>query len=254
MLRALWYYLWIAPHLLLGVVLLLMVHRGLHRRFPIFFAYAGFETLQFGVLFFVRQTHHAARQGGYLQFYAAGLALSTALRFGVIQEVFGQLFDGHSALAAPARTFGRYATLVLVGVAVVLAMVSPGAESDFTGHTLHSLDRAVSILQCGLLISLLVFSRYFALSTKRDAFGLALGLGILASVELATSAIRLYGVASRTLSDLVTMGSYHVCVLIWLFYFWKSEKPKKLGPPSASGMLPKDDLELWNRELERLLQ
>jgi hypothetical protein len=253
MLRAIWYYVWVAPHLVLIAVLWVMVRRGILRRLPIFFSYVLFEAVQFGALFFLRQTR-TTPGSGYFQFYAVGLALSTVLRFGVILEAFGELFQGRAPLTVPARTFGRFATLTLLGSAILLAALSPGVESDWLKHTIHGLDRAVSILQCGLVISLLLFSRYFALSGRGYAFGVALGLGVLASVELATSAIRLYGIAGSTFCDLVTMGTYHVCVLIWLFYFWKSERPDKGDPKGTPTVLPKDDLELWNRELERLLQ
>jgi hypothetical protein len=46
------------------------------------------------------------------------------------------------------------------------------------------------------------------------------------------------------------MGTYHVTVLIWLYYVLVPQKVvKKSVVP-----LPENNLAVWNRELERLLQ
>jgi tellurite resistance protein TehA-like permease len=105
-------------------------------------------------------------------------------------------------------------------------------------------------LQCGLLISLFLFSRYFVLSWRSPAFGIALGLGTFAIAELATTAIRLYVPASDETFDVAAMGIYHLCVLVWILYLVRVEREPRIDLQT----LPKYDLEIWNRELERLLQ
>jgi hypothetical protein len=46
------------------------------------------------------------------------------------------------------------------------------------------------------------------------------------------------------------MATYHFAVLIWFYYLLK---PGKVALKSAPA-LPENNLALWNRELERLLQ
>jgi hypothetical protein len=46
------------------------------------------------------------------------------------------------------------------------------------------------------------------------------------------------------------MAIYHVCVLIWFYYLLV---PEKIVTTSAV-FLPENNLDIWNRELERLLQ
>jgi hypothetical protein len=46
------------------------------------------------------------------------------------------------------------------------------------------------------------------------------------------------------------MVTYHACVLIWFYYLLTPEKRTVHAQPS----LPENNLEIWNRELERLLQ
>jgi hypothetical protein len=248
-LRMLWYYLWIAPHVLQGIILFAMVRRGLIRQFPMFLLYTGFEIWQFAVLWMVSMS---ALQfgGGYFQLYSVGLGLSAAIRFAVIRELFGHLFDRYPALTGPGRSLLRGATVVFLLVALALAASAPGTIANFLSHVTYNLDRVASILQAGLLISLFVFSRYFVLSWRNPAFGIALGLGVLASVELAMSAVRLYGLVSSTVFDFVIMGSYHCCVLIWIFYLAVPERQAH----RAAKPLPENNLDIWNRELQRLLQ
>jgi hypothetical protein len=113
------------------------------------------------------------------------------------------------------------------------------------------LDRTASVLQSGLLISLFLFSHYFGLSWRSPAFGIALGLGIFASVALATSTIWLHlGVFGNRAVNLFTMATYHCCVLIWMFYLMVPERQ----PQHPASKLPEYDLKTWNRELQRLLQ
>ncbi len=257
-LRTLWYYLWIAPHILQGIILFAMLRRGLHRQFPMFFLYTGFEMLQSGLLFAVSQ--YVSYFGSvYFQVYAVGLALSTALRFGVIHELFSHFFQRYPALSGAGRLLFRAMTVILLLVAVGLAVSAPGSVQDdsLTGSAYLSLntmtfvaDRAVSILQCGLLIALFLFSRYFALAWRSPVFGIALGMGAFASAELAMSAIRLCFHADPHDFDMPSMGAYHLCVLVWILYILRVERE----PQFTLKALPKYDMEIWNQELQRLLQ
>jgi hypothetical protein len=247
-LRVLWYYLWVAPHVLQLAILGLMVRRGLHRKFPAFFLYTIFEILQLGVLLAVSQLD----RGAYATLFADGLAISTAIRFWVIYELYVYFFHNYPALNVSGRFLFRAATITLLFLAVGLAVVAPSVGPDGPLRVTYTLDRTVSILQGGLLIVLFLFSRYFSLSWRTHAFGIALGLGIFACVELATSAIWLHVgalAADRIMINMLTMVVYQGCVFVWLFYLARAEPVTRRG----SGVLPAQDLELWNQELEHLL-
>jgi hypothetical protein len=249
-LRLLWYYLWVAPHVLQGVVLFAMVRRRLHRQFPMFFLYTAFEILQFGILFAIALSRLHFGEG-YSRLYSVGLALSTAIRLGVIHEMFSRVFQGYPILSTTGKALFRWTTVVLLVVAVALAVSTPVNSRVSFNFPVHILDRTLSILQCGLLISLFFVSKYFSLSWRSPVFGIALGLGVFASVELATSAVlSQVGYSAHVWLDLVKMGTYHCCVMTWVFYL---VAPKERPSPSLR-KYPDHDLEIWNRELQRLLQ
>jgi hypothetical protein len=243
------YYLWIAPHILQAVILLLMIRRKLYKQFPIFLLYTAFEVLQFTVLLTVFVHTGSLSDDRYRGAFVLGTAISTALRFGIIYEIFTEVFRNYNALGELSRVLFRWATIILLLIGVALASTH-GSGADGFLLIVPTLDRTVSLMQCGLLMFLFLFSRYFALSWRNYAFGIGLGFGILASLELANSAIRSeIGVGSYLL-DYLGMATYHCCVLIWIFYLVAPERRTHRTPKK----LPQDDLEIWNRELQRLLQ
>jgi len=257
--RLLWFYLWITPHVMLVGVIYAMVRRQVHRQFPMFFLYSALEILQFAVLALML-SRFGPDSPQYHYAYSLGLALSTATRFGVIYELFHHFFRRYPLLTDSLRFLFRGATVALLLTAVGLAVFAPGNGPDFLLNVTGTLDRTASILQGGLLISLFLFSGYFALSWRSHAFGIALGMGVLASSGLAISALRLHHAAfGNNSSNLLSMGMYHCSVLIWLFYMWAPEREAAgadSGPGSGftSMRLPSHDLDLWNQELQRLLQ
>jgi hypothetical protein len=116
---------------------------------------------------------------------------------------------------------------------------------------MHVLERTASILQCGLLVLIFALASFLNLSFRSYVFGIALGLGIFSSVELAASAIRAeIGSAYNGLLDYFIMATYHCCVLIWAFYLWVPERSSQY----ALKVLPQSDLDNWNKELQRLLK
>ena len=52
------------------------------------------------------------------------------------------------------------------------------------------MERSVQGRQCGLLVFLFLLSFYFGLPWRNHVFGIALGFGLFASIELVASAVR----------------------------------------------------------------
>lgn len=247
--RLLFLYLWIAPHALLAVLAIMMIRRNLVRQFPVFFAYTVFEILQFVVLFAADHMDSVTdEQFGVL--WMSGSAISITLRFAVVHEVFSNVFRSYPALQEFGTILFRWATFVLMIVAVVLVAYSSGNEIDRVGLVLTIINRAVSIVQCGLLVLLVLLARFLSFSWTSYTFSIPLGLGIFAGVELGVSALRAhYGVkVAYTLFDEVSMAAYHCCVLFWVVSLLLPERES-----GGVGSAPTHDLSHWNDALERLL-
>ena len=244
------YYLWIAPHIFLAVVSVLMVVKRLHRHFPVFFTYTLYETAVFIILFLHRNTLIApVDQVFYRYFFILTLGGSTALRFGIIQEIFNNVFRDYQYLTSVAARVMRWITGALVVAAIATAVCSSGTISDNLMAGVALLDRSVAIIQAGLLLFLFLFSRVFGLSWRNFTFGVGLGFGIFASMDLAVWALRLTSSRVSFLKELnlALTGSYHISALVWLGYLLAAERYVSI---SAS---PVTELKQWSQELERSL-
>ena len=244
-----WHYLWIAPDVLLLFIAGIIIHRRLFYEFPMFLAYTVFESLQ-GATLFVLDHSSAISATVYWNTHWVGLLITIVLRFAVIHEVFACVFRPYPALMELSRVLLRWTTVVLVLTAVAVTASAP-KETPYLLSGIHVINRTVGLVQSGLLVFLFLFCAYFRLSWRSYAYGIALGLGIFASVDLATGALRVWigtPAAGSYALDFVTMATYHCSVLIWLVYL--------LAPETASQsvqVLPDNNLEQWNAEMQRLL-
>jgi hypothetical protein len=243
-------FLWIAPHVLQGALAIMLVHRRLAKEFPAFFLYTVFEVLQFLALFTLYRLGPSWGEQYTVVWLASG-AISVALRFAIVNEVFSNLLRSYPALSAFGTLLFRWATVVLMIVAVALVAYTSGSETERGIIAFGVIDRAVSIVQCGLLVLLVLLSRFLSFSWRSYAFGIALGLGFFASIELATSAIRSHiGLAvARDTFNLVTMASYNCCVVFWIAALLRPERDR-----TRITSIPSHNLDQWNETLQRLLQ
>jgi hypothetical protein len=230
------------------VLAVILCKRRLYREFPVFFAYVLYEIAEFILLFTMYSVLGAGRQYGYA--YCATLLLSIALRFGVIDEVSKDLFRESQFLKVAARRSLQCVTGLLLVIGVLFAVY---AHSDNSVRlvAVSVVNRGAAMVQCGLLLSLLLFSRFLGLSWRRPAFGIALGLGVLTSVDLAAYAVRaeFTSAVGTEFLNLLTTGTYLVCVLIWIGYLLAPE-----AEPASVAVLPRDEVETWNTEFQHLLR
>ena len=245
----LFFYLWIAPHVFLAVVAVLLLNRNLVKSFPVFALYVWYEIAEFALLFTIATTG-LSKGAWYVRAYLVTLAISTALRFGVIQEIFNNVFREHGPVDALARVSIRWTTGFLLIAAILVAIFFPGQTSNNLIAGAAWLGRGIAIIQCGLVLFLLLFSGMLGLRLQNYVFGIALGFGILSSVELANWAMHTGELSKPTARalNLLPTGGYHVAVLVWLGYLIAPSR-EILGPCDV----PVSDVNQWNRELERFL-
>ncbi len=251
--RLLTLFLWTLPHLLLGVLAVILYVRRLYREFPVFYTYVLYEIGEFVLLLLLGHSRSVTEKH-YLYAYSATLLLSIALRFGVIHELSRDLFRESPFLKTGTRLWLRCVTALLLVASVLLAIYAPGDSTRWYAGV-SVVNRGVAMVQCGLLLALLLFSRFLGVSWRRPAFGITLGLGILTSLDLAMYALRAeFTSEAGGLLDWLTTGTYLVCVSIWIGYSRVPERepaPFAILPPTV---LPNEEVETWNTELQRLLR
>jgi hypothetical protein len=246
--KELYYYLWIAPHILQIVLALLMMRRRLVREFPVFFTYTMFEILQFFTLFALM---HLNFMKAYAVAYYGGETISSALRFAIIYEILSKVLGDYSPLSRIKHSLFHWATAVLMILAVLIVAYTPSMQTDSKVFVQNVLDRTISITQCGLLLLLVGLSGFLKLSFRAFAFGIALGLGIYDAVKLVD-----WGLVDRSGSldtsdwfTMIVMAAYHCCVLFWVVTLVLARAQRVRAPEVSPSTL-----EQWDHTLERFLQ
>jgi hypothetical protein len=203
--------LWISQPALELLLSVAMLWRKLHRKFPVFFAYVVFQLINFAIAF---PAHQYGTYNTYFYSYWTGTTISMAIGFKVIHEIFLDVFRPYHTLKDLGTVLFKWASLVMIFVALVVAVTSPPGQSPII-LAVMTMQRCVRVIQCGLILFLLFFSRYLTVSWKQQSFGIACGFGLFAAAELAGSALYAGGGISEEALGLLIGASYVFAILIW---------------------------------------
>ncbi|HJT69042.1 MAG TPA: hypothetical protein VJ731_02510 [Terriglobales bacterium] len=240
-------YLWIAPHCLLGIFLVVFLCRKGQHRLPIFFLYVVFELVQFLLSVLIFKYFRSGYNWGIL---VIGNGINSLLVLGVIYELANHLVFSRSPLGRVLRPIlsGSLAILLL-GSAATSGYLANGGIRGVT-QVFETVDFSSSLIEVGLLVVLLVFARTMHIAWRDWTVGIAVGFGVSACMDLASAALRWsYGKRVFIAVDITQMTAYHVCVLIWLIYLLLPERPS--GRPKSG--VQQSDLERWSDEVEKIV-
>ena len=206
---------WVVGPLLQTTLLAFMFHRKLHKVFPRFFSYIVFQILKSGVLFLTYRYYEA----GYFDAYWTGNAISVVLAVTVMDEILHNLFNEYGDGRNLSSIIFRWASGLLLLLAVVTAITSQTGSADRVVAAVLTFDRSVRLMQCGLFCLLMVLCRFLRNCWRQHVFGIALGFGIFASIELILVSVAMrYGDSLAPTISLLKSASYNAVTLIWVGY------------------------------------
>jgi hypothetical protein len=113
----------------------------------------------------------------------------------------------------------RWACGLLLLLAIVTAFTSQQGSADRVVAGVLTFDRSVRVMQCGLFCLLMILCRLLKNCWRQQVFGIALGFGVFASIELilVSVAVRYGGSAGPTIS-LVKSVAYNAVTVLWIGY------------------------------------
>jgi hypothetical protein len=207
--------LWIVHPVLQTGIVIVMLRRNLVRQFKFFFAYILMQIAGFALLYPSYMRHSYAT---FFYLYWAANAIGVFLGFMVIHEVFLDVFRPFHTLKDLGTVLFKWAGLVMLLVAGVVSVSSGSSEMVPWMQAIVTTQRCVRIIQVGMVLFMLVFARYLGVSRRQHSFGIALGFGFYAMVELAliSSWVGLHLVGSSV--SIVNLTVYNAVLVVWFSY------------------------------------
>jgi len=87
-------------------------------------------------------------------------------------------------------------------------------------------DRSVRLMQCGLFLLLMLLARFLRNYWRQPVFGIALGFGVFASVELILiSIVMWFGKGQAATISLIKSAAYNTVTLVWIGYLAQQTQP-----------------------------
>jgi len=236
--KVLYYTLWIAHPVLEAGIAILMLRRGLHRSFKFFFGYVLIQLVTFAVLF--PANWHSYSAMFYL--YWACDALSVAFGFAVIHEVFVDVFRAFHTLRDLGTVLFKWAGLVMLLVAGVVSVSTNSSQFAPWMQAIITSQRCVRIIQVGMVLFLLFFAHYVGVSRRQHSFGIALGFGSFAVIELVLICSWVGNHLGGAWMSILNMAAYNSTLLVWVGYV-------ALKSPSRDASLSLLQPQRWEQSL-----
>jgi hypothetical protein len=206
---------WLVGPALQLTLLIFMIQRKLHVVFPRFFSYILFQIVKSGFLFVIYRYYDA----NYFDAYWTGNAISVLLAVTVMDEILHNLFEQYGGIQNLGSIIFRWACGLLLLLSIVNAFSTQGATADRVVAAVLSFDRSVRVMQCGLFLLLMVLCRCLRHCWRQHVFGIALGFGVFASIELVlVSIVMHYGDGPAGIVSLLKSAAYNAVTLVWIVY------------------------------------
>jgi len=235
--------LWIGGIALQVLLAATLLAKKAWQKYPLFTAYVFFNLFETAATLLVYRFHAA-----YLYTFWTCEAIGIVLGLAVVREIFTNIFSPHTALRKLATIIFRVAVVALILLACGAIYEQSGSARSIARGLMLATD-ATRIIELGLIMSLFLSSSAFGLHWRQNEFGIALGLGTCAAVELINVTLMPHlSPAAAQVFGLVHGFSINFSLLIWLGYLLVPERA------TSSGEMPKQaQLEQWNQAVMELI-
>jgi hypothetical protein len=221
------YMFWCAAPFVMTAIAAYMLRGSLQREFPSFFNFVVFQIAAFAVEFPLRNW------GDYFYVYWVITTLGVFVSFAVVVEIVEKIAE--RTKAPPNWNLALLCWCALASVAVI-AMWPFSSSFDGVTNGIFLVDRTVRVTQFGLAFFLVMFGASMGISKRSLVFGIAVGFGFFAAVNLLVMALcsQRTSLSKATLSRLDGFA-YVLASLTWLIYMVVAAKEHSSSrPPSAA--------------------
>jgi hypothetical protein len=229
------YFIWLSGVVVGLALIAAMLYKRRRASFPWFFQYIIYQTGVTALLFVV---FHAGSYASYYYAYWTTAAVGTILAFCVLHEIFTVAFKPYPSLQQLGSLLFRWGSLVVVIFASVMALSNFNSTVDALTNAIMTMERSVRLMQCGLVLLLLFFSRHLGLTFRHPVLGISTGLGAVAAINLILVSLRTGGwMTSELAYSVILTSSYALTLSAWTGYMLAPEpvrRPVLAEPASAA--------------------
>ncbi len=213
---------WLVGPVLQITLLIFMIRRKLQVVFPRFFSYIVLQIVKSVILFLIYRYY----QENYFDAYWSGNAISVLLAVTVMDEILHNLLKQYGGIQSLTSIIFRWACGLLLLLSIVNAISSQQTSADRVVSAVLAFDRSVRVMQCGLFFLLMILCRFLRNCWRQQVFGIALGFGIFASIELMlVSIVMHFGDAPVAILSLVKSAAYNGVTLLWIMCLRRQSEP-----------------------------
>lgn len=222
-------------------VMVLMVRRNLRTTYPLLFSYLGINALATAIVLPIYRFAPA-------QYFAVYWSMSTivmAVGFAVQYEVFVDILKPFSAVIDLGKMLFFWAAGFLLFAGLLTALVTSGSHTRKIVIAVDLCDRCIHLMQCGLMVLMVVFEKRLNLSWRSSGMSVALGLGVIAAMDLIVSYLqRRFPGQEYELAMLNDVAFFGV-LLLWMVRF----ASRKVEPAKAADSPSRLIIQRWNEAL-----
>jgi len=231
----------IVSFVVMGAIIFVMSKRKLRAAYPLFFGYIVINAVALALLLSVFSI--APKQYFYVYWTCSTILMMVG--FAVQYEVFVDILKPYSAVIDLGKMLFFWAAGFLFIAGILTALVTSGTHASKMVVAVDLCDRCVHLMQCGLMLLLVVFEKRLSFSWRSPGMSVALGLGIVAAMDLGVSYAEGRFPALSDQLGLVN-GVVFTCVLA----FWALRlSAKETTPATAAASPSRLIIQRWNDAL-----
>jgi hypothetical protein len=150
-----------------------------------------------------------------------------------MDEILRSLFSEYGGIQLLGTTIFRWSCGLLFLLAVIGALSSTESGGDRVVEAVLSFDRSVRLMQVGLFLLLMLLCRFLKNFSRQQVFGIALGFGLFAGVELILVSFVIWnGTGQAALISLLKSTAYNAVTLLWIGYL--RQQPQSIPAVEAT--------------------
>ena len=216
-------------------------NRKLYRDYLFFFCYLLFQVV-LTVPLLLLYMGYVGNGNIFFYVYWVQSAAGDIFAFAVLYELFCAAFKPFPGLRDLGQIVFRWAAvaLLLVGLAIFFSSSLPNRSK--VELAVANIERTIYVMQIGLLLFLFIGSSYLGLSRRSHIFGISLGFGILACVNLVVVSIgAVFGYCKTPAGSLVNFlpsACWTLVSMLWAGYLAMPEQAREaINVPVTSPLL-----------------